>query len=425
MFKYGPPGSTNWGFDEVNTAIQQGLVAMRCRAVVLLQRLQRRPEGLEVRGQDGLCRAAGRPAAPRLEVPPPVLGRRPGHGSQQVLQEAARNDQVHGVVLPARAAEALCRRLPDRPQVRSGKPGLAGSELLTTVSSRRRCSISTTTAPAGISGAARRAPAGDLGGASGTKTVQQALSDAAEKNERTLERAGYEIKRGEKTPEVPDQEISPSGMDQVVPSTDDLLPADARLLPCARPTRLHPIWPLSADVRFRRDAMTSSRTSAIDLAGRWLVLGYSWSTRSTMWARSSGSSCHPSRAAWTSSPCRRSSSSRPTSSGYQSVFGRRAARNATAPRPSASSTRWSTAYSSPSRQRRSPSFSARFRLCLLALQLHRQGRLHVLRPVARMLPPVAVLVFYHLMFARLASPTRARASSSSPSSPMSASPPGS
>ena len=40
----------------------------------------------------------------------------------------------------------------------------------------------------------------------GTKTVQQALSDAAEKNERTLERAGYEIKRGEKTPEVPDQD---------------------------------------------------------------------------------------------------------------------------------------------------------------------------------------------------------------------------
>ena len=30
---------------------------------------------------------------------------------------------------------------------------------------------------------------------SGTKTVQQALADAAEKNERTLERAGYEIKR--------------------------------------------------------------------------------------------------------------------------------------------------------------------------------------------------------------------------------------
>ena len=47
--------------------------------------------------------------------------------------------------------------------------------------------------------------------------MQQALSDAAEKNERTLERAGYEIKRGEKTPEVPDQVISPVGVDAVVP----------------------------------------------------------------------------------------------------------------------------------------------------------------------------------------------------------------
>ena len=51
---------------------------------------------------------------------------------------------------------------------------------------------------------------------SGTKTVQQALSDAADKNERTLQRAGYDIKRSDKTPEVPDQEISPVGVDGVV-----------------------------------------------------------------------------------------------------------------------------------------------------------------------------------------------------------------
>ena len=53
--------------------------------------------------------------------------------------------------------------------------------------------------------------------AAGTKTVQQALSDAAAKNERTLERAGYEIKRGDAAPEVPDQVISPVGVDAVVP----------------------------------------------------------------------------------------------------------------------------------------------------------------------------------------------------------------
>ena len=28
MFKYGPPGSQNWGWDEVNSAFQQGKLAM-------------------------------------------------------------------------------------------------------------------------------------------------------------------------------------------------------------------------------------------------------------------------------------------------------------------------------------------------------------------------------------------------------------
>ncbi len=51
---------------------------------------------------------------------------------------------------------------------------------------------------------------------SGAKTVEEALTDAAEKHERTLERAGYEIERGNSTPDVPDQVISPVGVDEVV-----------------------------------------------------------------------------------------------------------------------------------------------------------------------------------------------------------------
>ncbi len=51
---------------------------------------------------------------------------------------------------------------------------------------------------------------------SGSKTVEEALTDAAAKHERTLERAGYEIKRGDSAPDVPDQEISPVGVDEVV-----------------------------------------------------------------------------------------------------------------------------------------------------------------------------------------------------------------
>ena len=54
---------------------------------------------------------------------------------------------------------------------------------------------------------------------SGAKTVQQALDDAAGRHERTLQRAGYEIKRGDSAPEVPDQLITPSGTDKIVPVT--------------------------------------------------------------------------------------------------------------------------------------------------------------------------------------------------------------
>lgn len=52
----------------------------------------------------------------------------------------------------------------------------------------------------------------------GTKTVEEALTDAANRHERTLQRAGYEIKRGDSTPDVPDQMITPVGMDSVVPA---------------------------------------------------------------------------------------------------------------------------------------------------------------------------------------------------------------
>lgn len=51
---------------------------------------------------------------------------------------------------------------------------------------------------------------------SGSKSVEQALADAAERHEETLERAGYEIKRSAEAPEVPDSVISPVGSAEVV-----------------------------------------------------------------------------------------------------------------------------------------------------------------------------------------------------------------
>ena len=51
---------------------------------------------------------------------------------------------------------------------------------------------------------------------SGQKTVQVALDDAAERHEEVLERAGYEIVRSDSLPEVPDQVVDPVGMDEVM-----------------------------------------------------------------------------------------------------------------------------------------------------------------------------------------------------------------
>jgi multiple sugar transport system substrate-binding protein len=49
----------------------------------------------------------------------------------------------------------------------------------------------------------------------GIKTVEEALTDAAMRHERTLERAGYEIVRSAETPEVPDVEITPVGTAEI------------------------------------------------------------------------------------------------------------------------------------------------------------------------------------------------------------------
>jgi multiple sugar transport system substrate-binding protein len=57
---------------------------------------------------------------------------------------------------------------------------------------------------------------------SGKKTVKQALDAAAEKNERTLIKAGYKIVRTANIPAGPDQIVTPSGMAKV----EELAPAD-------------------------------------------------------------------------------------------------------------------------------------------------------------------------------------------------------
>jgi multiple sugar transport system substrate-binding protein len=52
---------------------------------------------------------------------------------------------------------------------------------------------------------------------SGKKTAEQALDDCVKRQERELKRAGYKVTRTEKIPEVPDQLVSPCGKDKITP----------------------------------------------------------------------------------------------------------------------------------------------------------------------------------------------------------------
>ena len=215
MFKFGPPGSTNWGFDEVNTAIQQGRVAMAMQWFYF-NGSNADPKVSKFADKIGfavLPGAIGRDRKFRRQFS--VGGQ--GMGLNKYSKKLPETDQVHGVVLPARAAEALRGGLPNRPEGRSGKPGLAGLN-----SYNRQFATALTYLndywhlpeyPVLLDELQQEISSA----ATGTKTVKQALSDAAEKNERTLERAGYDIKRGATTPDVPDQMISPVGVDEVVP----------------------------------------------------------------------------------------------------------------------------------------------------------------------------------------------------------------
>ena len=162
---------------------------------------------------DRLRQSAGRDR-PRRQVPPPVQRRRPGHGHQHLLQEDPTARQVHGMVLPAGAAEALCRGLPDRPEVGARQPGMAEPEQLQQALCPGAGTIPTTigicrNTPSCSTNCRRRS----RNAISGKKTVQQALDDAADRHEKTLEAAGYEIKRGDSTPEVPDTVVAPVGKD--------------------------------------------------------------------------------------------------------------------------------------------------------------------------------------------------------------------
>ena len=213
MFKYGPPGSGNWGWDEVNTAFQQGQLAMAMQWY-LLQRLELRSEGEQVRRH--------RRASATCRAPSAATG-----SSAASSASAAR----------AWASTNIPRRSPEltkfmewyfQPEQQKRYAAVCQTGLKSVLDSPEWQGLNSYNKQ--FCQGAWRTPNDywhlpeyavlldqlqeEVSNAiSGKKTVQQALADAADRNEKTLEAAGYEIKRGETTPEVPDQTIAPVGKD--------------------------------------------------------------------------------------------------------------------------------------------------------------------------------------------------------------------
>ncbi|MCC6304789.1 MAG: extracellular solute-binding protein [Rhodobacteraceae bacterium] len=214
MFKFGPPGSGNWGWDEVNAAFQQGSLAMAMQwyyfngsnadpAV--------NPKA-EVTGFGNLPGAVGRDGKFRRQFS--VGGQGMGvNGYSQKIDALIKFMEWY--FQPAQQARyaAVCQTglkavldSPEWQQLNSYNRHFARAFQYTNdYWHLPEYAILLDELQEEVSNAI-----------SGKKTVAQALADAAARNERTLEMAGYTITRSATLPEVPDQLITPVGTDAVV-----------------------------------------------------------------------------------------------------------------------------------------------------------------------------------------------------------------
>lgn len=215
MFKFGPPGSGNWGFDEVNAAFQQGQLAMAMQwfyfngsnADPAVNKFA------EHTGFGILPGAVGRDGKFRRQFS--VGGQGMGINKySKKLPELVKFMEWYFQPEQQRRYAAVCQtglkavlESPDWQGLNSyNRQFSTALQYLNDYWHLPEYPVLLDQLQEEVSNAI-----------SGVKTVQEALSDAADRHERTLQRAGYEIVRGETTPEVPDQLISPVGMDEVVP----------------------------------------------------------------------------------------------------------------------------------------------------------------------------------------------------------------
>lgn len=214
MFKFGPPGSGNWGFDEVNAAFQQGQLAMAM-------------QWFYFNGSNADPKVSKFADKTAFGVLPGAVGR-----DKKFRRQFSVGGQGMGINKYSKKLPELTKFMEwyFQPEQQARYAKVCQTGLKAVLESAEWQGLNSynrqfSTALAYLNDYWHLPEYPVLldqlqeevsNAVSGTKTVQQALSDAAEKHERTLQRAGYDIKRGDSTPEVPDQKISPVGVDEVV-----------------------------------------------------------------------------------------------------------------------------------------------------------------------------------------------------------------
>ena len=215
MFKFGPPGSGNWGWDEVNAAFQQGSLAMAMQWYYF-NGSNADPSVNPFADRTGfgnLPGAVGRDGKFRRQFSVGGQGMGINIYSKKIPELTAFMEWYFQAEQQKRYA-AVCqtglKEVTDSPEwqgLNSYNKHFANAFQYTNdYWHLPEYAILLDELQEEVSNAI-----------SGSKTVQQALTDAATRHERTLEMAGYEIKRGDSAPEVPDQMITPVGTDEVVP----------------------------------------------------------------------------------------------------------------------------------------------------------------------------------------------------------------
>ena len=214
MFQYGPPGSGNWGWDEINAAFQQGQLAMAMQWFYF-NGSNADPAVNSYAASTGfaiLPGAVGRDGLFRRQFSVGGQGMGINRYSENLPELVAFMEWYFQPEQQARYA-AVCQ---------TGLKAVLDSREWQGLNSFNRqfataldylndywhlpeYAILLDQLQEEISNAI-----------AGVKTVRQALTDAATRHERTLTRAGYRIVRGETTPEVPDTVITPVGQPEVV-----------------------------------------------------------------------------------------------------------------------------------------------------------------------------------------------------------------